>query len=129
MRPSIIPDEEVWEGARRRIIAAPDGDLTGENGIEAVEALTSISEDGTPMFHVRIVLDDLDVARIQNGERVFWYTQHGTGLRPFALGMPAKVFPICRHCHGAIASTDDGTVWFHRLLQEGCPGAEPIEHP
>jgi len=127
MRPSIIPDEEVWENATRKVIAAPDGDLTGEGGIEAVEALTEIV-DGTPMFHIRIVLDEIDVARIGNGERVFWYTQQGTALRPFSLGMPHKVFPVCRNCQGAIQFTRDGTP-FHKLLQENCPGPEALEHP
>ena len=127
MRPSIIPDEEVWEGATRKVIAAPDGDLLGESGYEPVEALTEIV-DGTPMFHVRMVLDEMDVARIQAGERVFWYTQHGTALRPFCLGMPRKVFKICRHCHQDISTTDE-TIWFHRLLSEECPGAEPVIHP
>lgn len=127
MRPSAIPDEEVWAGATRKVIAAPDGDLLGESGIEPVEALTEIV-DGTPMFHVRMVLDEMDVARIAAGERVFWYTQHGTALRPFSLGMPRKVFEVCRHCHGAVQTTD-GSIWFHRLLSEGCPGAEPVIHP
>lgn len=134
MRPSAIPDEEVWAGATRKVIAAPDGDLLGESGIEPVEALTEIV-DGTPMFHVRMVLDDLDVARIKSGERVFWYTQHGTALRPFSLGMPAKVFPVCRNCHQALvhSSPDLGDVlWFHEHPDRPaplCQRPEPLEHP
>ncbi|HEV7651352.1 MAG TPA: hypothetical protein VGP26_24645 [Actinophytocola sp.] len=42
MRPAPIPDEAVWDGAQRMVVAAPDGDLT-HSTIAPVEVLVSPS--------------------------------------------------------------------------------------
>lgn len=83
MRPSTIPDEEVRPGTLRKVIAAPDGDLTGEGGIEAVEALIDEGPLGRE-FWLRVVLEDGDLDALERDGR-FWLVMHGCRLQPFRL--------------------------------------------
>jgi hypothetical protein len=83
MRPAPIPDEEVWEGARRVVIAGPDGDLTGE--IQPAEVLVHQSKFG-PCISARVILQDGDLERLEAGEP-FWVTFIGDHLHPFDVGM------------------------------------------
>lgn len=83
MRPSAIPDDEVRPGSLRRVISAPDGDLTGEGGIEPVEALIDEGELGRE-FWLRIVLEPGDLDAITSDGR-FWLVMHGHHLQPFRL--------------------------------------------
>ena len=83
MRPSVIPDDEVRAGSVRRVISAPDGDLTGEGGIEAVEALIDEGELGR-QFWLRIVLEAGDLEALARDGR-FWLVMHGCHLQPFRL--------------------------------------------
>lgn len=101
MRPTPIPDDEVWEGAYRLVITAPDGDLTGD--IRPVEAVRSL-EIGGPCISLRIGLDDGDLARLAD-HGVFWLTIHARQLPPFSLHVPeAGVRPP------AIIRTDADTI-------------------
>lgn len=84
MRPTPIPEDEVWDGGRRLVIGPPDGDPTNTT-IAAVEAIVDQDELGTS-FSMRMVLDDDDVARITAGQRIFWYVQRGEHLHPFWVG-------------------------------------------
>lgn len=85
MHPSPIPDNEIWEGATRQVIAPPGGDMLHPT-IAPVEMLIDRDEDGVQRYCARVVLDDADVERINMGERVFWYSQHGDHLHAFSIG-------------------------------------------
>lgn len=84
MRPTPIPEDEVWDGGQRLVIAPPDNDPTN-TVIAPVEAIIDQDELGI-RFCVRMVLDDTDAARIAAGERTFWYAQRGEHLHPFWIG-------------------------------------------
>lgn len=84
MNPTPIPDEDIWEGAHRLVIAPPGGDMLHPT-IRAIEALIDVTENGK-RFCCRIELDDADVERINAGERVFWYTQSGEHMHPWSVG-------------------------------------------
>lgn len=83
MRPSSIPDDEVWEGAERKVFAGPDGDLTGD--IRPAEVLVDRSVHG-PRISTRVVLDPGDLERLANGEP-FWVSFIADHLHPFDVGM------------------------------------------
>jgi hypothetical protein len=76
VRPTPIPDSEVWEGAQRHVFAAPDGDLTNPH-IAPVEALVDRSPTtGALNISVRVVLEDGDLEKLQAGG-VVWLTFWG----------------------------------------------------
>lgn len=82
MRPTPIPDAEVWEGATRKVFAAPGGDLT-DTQVAPVEALVDQSPaTGGMTASVRCVLEDDDLANLQAGGTV-WLTFWG-GMIPWA---------------------------------------------
>lgn len=82
MRPVPIPDECVPEGAERRVLAAPDGDLTDDN-IRPAEALLIFNDSGVPFYQFRIVLEGDDLQKLQAGQPI-WLTLVGA-VPPFAL--------------------------------------------
>lgn len=88
MRPTPIPDAEVFEGGYRLVIAGPDGDLTGE--IRPVEAVRSLGDDGAPYISLRITLDDGDLDRLA-AHGVFWLTLNARQLPPVSLFVPDEV--------------------------------------
>lgn len=88
MRPSTIPDGEVRPGTLRRVIAAPDGDLTGAGGIEAVEALIDEGELGRE-YWLRVVLEPGDLETLAITGR-FWLVICGCGLAPFRLELAGE---------------------------------------
>lgn len=82
MRPTPIPDHEVWEGATRRVFAAPDGDLTNPD-IAPCEALVDVSPStGVRNISVRCELEAGDLEKLQAGGTV-WLTFWG-GMVPWA---------------------------------------------
>jgi hypothetical protein len=87
MRPTPIPDAEVFEGGTRITVAGPDGDLTGD--IRPVEAVVTV-DDGRPCFSMRITLEDGDLERL-SAHGVFWLTILGRQLQPFSLFVPDEV--------------------------------------
>lgn len=87
MRPTPIPDAEVWEGGERLVIAGPDGDLTGD--IRPVDAMVTV-DDGRPCISMRITLDDGDLSKLAS-HGVFWLTIRGRQLQPFSLYVPDEV--------------------------------------
>lgn len=83
MRPTPIPDHEIWDGAIRRVIAPPGGDLTHPD-IAPVEALIDRAPTtGVVCFSMRCELEPGDLAKLQAGGRV-WLTFYG-GIPPFSL--------------------------------------------
>lgn len=84
MRPTPIPDEEVWPGTIRKTIGPP----VGSTGIRPVEALIEMDpETQTPVFRIRCELEDADLQRIAAGKRTFWLSWWGGHLHPFGVGM------------------------------------------
>jgi hypothetical protein len=86
LRPVPIPDEFVWPGGVRRVIAGPDGDLTGE--IRPVEAIIDSGPHGT-RFCILVRLDDGDLERLREDPR-FWLLWWGDHLHPFGVEMPER---------------------------------------
>lgn len=85
MRPTPIPDDAVWPGAVRIVVAAPDGDLTNPD-IAPVEVVADRAEDGVhPRFHVRAILEPGDLEQLAAGGHV-WLTMWGAVV-PFALSV------------------------------------------
>lgn len=80
MRAAPIPDDEVPEGARRIVMAGPDGDLTC-TGIAPAEMLVMAGEYGLE-YTARLVLDEAERAAVAAGRPV-WLTFVG-GVPPFA---------------------------------------------
>jgi len=83
MRPTAIPDAEVRPGTIRKVISAPDGDLTGEGGIGPVEALIAEGPLGRE-FWMRIVFEAGDLEAVARDGR-FWLVLHGCHLQPLRL--------------------------------------------
>lgn len=82
MIPTPIPDAEIWEGARRMVIAPPDGDFTSDD-IRAVEALVDVTELGK-RFSMRCLPEPGEVESIRAGAPI-WVQILGEQLQPFAL--------------------------------------------
>lgn len=82
MRPVPIPDEVIWPGAERVVVAGPGGDLTGP--IPAVEALADETPSGWRRLSVRCVLEPGDLERLATGEHV-WVSFYGGGMPPFSV--------------------------------------------
>lgn len=82
MRPTPIPDREIWQGAIRRVIMPPDGDLTNPR-IAPIEALIDRSPlTGAVNLSVRYELEDGDLDKLGAGGTV-WLTFWGV-IVPFA---------------------------------------------
>lgn len=76
MFPVTIPDELVLEGSVRRIIAAPDGDLTNDD-IAPVESLIRRADDGvSALLMMQLKLEPGELELLQNGGNV-WLTMWG----------------------------------------------------
>lgn len=80
MIPVTIPDELVQPGSVRRVIAAPDGDLTNDE-IRPVESLIKAGPDGVAQLSMMLQLEDGELEHLVNGGRV-WLTMLG-GIAPF----------------------------------------------
>lgn len=90
MRPTPIPDHEIWTGAERRVIGPPRGDL--DSGIDPVEALIDRSETtGALNLSVRLVLEEGDLEKLAAGGTV-WLTFWGH-MVPWAASVVAPVDP------------------------------------
>lgn len=87
MRPTPIPDAEVWAGAVRRVFAAPGGDLTDAD-VAPVEALVDRSpKTGVINLSCRCVLEDGDLEKLAAGG-VVWVTFWGA-MVPWAVAVVA----------------------------------------
>jgi hypothetical protein len=98
MRPTPIPDDELWPGARRVTLAGPSGDLTGDGSsvdqAAAVEitldrhpipadanrttkALYDVGQDtGAPRCCIRLALEPGDLEKLAAGG-VVWLGVYG----------------------------------------------------
>lgn len=76
MRPTPIPDNEVWEGSVRKVVSPPGGDLTNSH-IAPVEALIDRSPStGILNLSVRCTLEEGELELLANGG-VVWLTFWG----------------------------------------------------
>lgn len=83
MRPAPIPDAAIWEGARRIVLSAPNGDLT-DPMIPPVEMLVDRSPSiGGLRYSARCVLEPGDLDKLVAGGHV-WVSFYG-GVAPFAV--------------------------------------------
>lgn len=95
MRPTPIPDAEVWEGSTRIVVAPPGGDLTNPD-IAPVEALADRSPStGHQTLSVRCVLEDDDLELLQLGGTV-WLTFWGRMVPWAATVLAPMPHPGCR---------------------------------
>lgn len=83
MRAGLIPDDEIPEGARRIVMAPPDGDLT-RTDIAPAEMLLVAGEHGL-QYSARMVLTDEERAALVDGAPL-WLTFVGCVV-PFAAGV------------------------------------------
>jgi hypothetical protein len=81
MRPTVIADHDVWDGARRIVMAPPDGDLTNDV-VRPLEMLVEASPDGSVMYHAKLVLEPGDLDHLVAGGAV-WVTFLGV-VAPFS---------------------------------------------
>ena len=84
MIPTSIPDEEIWEGAIRRIILPPDGDMLNDE-IRSVEALLDRpgSMGGVIRYCMRMELEPGELETLQMGGHI-WIGMWG-GIVPFVM--------------------------------------------
>jgi hypothetical protein len=81
VRPTPIPDAEIWPGAVRLVLAAPSGDLTGDGSsvdqAAAVEILVDRGQNtGAPRCCVRFELESGDLEKLTAGGTV-WLSVYG----------------------------------------------------
>jgi hypothetical protein len=131
MRPTPIPDAEVWEGAVRKVIAPPNGDLT-DNTIAPVEALIDQSVIG-PRFSMRCELEGDDLERLQAGA-VVWVSMYGEHLHPFSVDVAKAETAGTPSLHVAVDPGPSFRAWVDNL-PEGVDAAvftrgciEALEH-
>lgn len=92
MRPTPIPDNEVWENAVRRVIAPPNGDLTNPH-IALVEAVVDRSPStGALCLSVRCILEDGELEHLAAGGTI-WLTFWGA-MTPWAATVVPPQDPI-----------------------------------
>lgn len=82
MRPTPIPDDAIWEGAKRAIFGPPDGDLTNPD-IAPVEVLLDATDTCPRRISVRCSLEPGDLEKLQTGGHV-WISFYGV-LIPFSV--------------------------------------------
>lgn len=126
MRPTPIPDHEIWDGAVRLVISPPDGDLTNPD-IAPVEALVDQSPStGAQNLSVRCELEDGDLEKLQAGGTV-WLTFWG-GMVPWAATVidPVMAPRRCRVCGCTDARACPPTCcWVEADLCSSCKAAAP----
>ncbi|GAA2327476.1 hypothetical protein [Dactylosporangium salmoneum] len=103
MRPTPIPDREIWPGAHRVTFGPPEGDDSGK--IETVETLVDQGPDtGFTRVSVRCELEPGDVEELLAGGTV-WVTFYGGGLMPFSLDVMPGLVPLSTAGGDAAADT------------------------
>ncbi|GAB2964375.1 hypothetical protein [Saccharothrix stipae] len=85
MRPTSIPAEAVWKGARRIVLAAPDGDLLNPDiaPLEVVIDEVTVNGETAPRFNVRCALEPGDLEKLAAGGHV-WVSFYG-GMVPMCV--------------------------------------------
>lgn len=124
MRPTPIPEEDVWEGGKRLAILPPGGDF--DLGIGAVEAIVDETRFGL-RFVTRWVPEGSDLLRLQAGEPLY-LSICAPQMVPVDLTL-AEVpdgLEVCGNCGGYVALQDG----VHAHAQAGrpdCPAPVPFQ--
>lgn len=117
MIPTPIPDNEIWDGAVRRVIGPPSGDPT-DTTCRSVEALIDSSTMG-PRFNMRCELEPGDLAALASGGCV-WVSIVGDHLHPFVV----DVLPTHKQTASLVVTCDDDANWAAQI--NGIPdGMDP----
>jgi hypothetical protein len=88
MRPAPIPDDALWPGSKRVVLAAPNGDLT-DSKIAAVEMVADCPGSiGGFRYSARCMLEPGDLEKLADGGHV-WVSFYG-GVPPFCLDVTGK---------------------------------------
>lgn len=92
MRPTPIPDREIWPGAHRVVFGPPPDDTSGR--IAPVETLVDEGpESGYTRVSVRCALEPGDLEELLLGGTV-WVTFYGGGLQPFSVDVQPAIVPL-----------------------------------
>ena len=89
MRPTPIPDHEVWAGGIRRVISPPGGDLTNDQCAPVEAIIDVLPGPGAVALSVRCVLEDGDLETLAAGGLV-WLT-FGGHMVPWAISVVPPV--------------------------------------
>jgi hypothetical protein len=121
MRPTPIPADEVWEGARRVVVGPPGNDL--DSDVASVEVLLDQSTIG-PRMSARCVLEDDDLDLLTAGGTV-WVSFYGGSLVPFSVDVqpPLVVTPYLR----MEVDLTDGVPDFRAFLGGVPEGMDPAD--
>lgn len=119
MRPSPIPDTEVWDGGRRIVIGPPGNDL--DSDIAAVEVIVDQSAIG-PRMTARCIVEPGDLDALCAGGAV-WVSFYGGQLQPFSIDVqpPPEPRPSLR----VTVETVDGTPEFKAFMAAVPDGMTP----
>lgn len=126
MRPTPIPDEEVWPGTTRLTIAPPGGNFLDPE-VSAVEALFETSTTRVNRYSVRLALEGDDLARFERGDPL-WLSINCPQMPVFSVGFAVFSVPTgrCRNCRKVVLADAPVEEWtpetpvFHQF-----PGATP----
>jgi hypothetical protein len=83
MRPVPIPDNAVWAGGQRVVMAAPDGDLTNSTIAPVEVVVDQVESTGGLCYSARCALEPGDLEKLQAGDHV-WVSFYG-GVMPFSV--------------------------------------------
>lgn len=137
MRPTPIPDEEVWPGTTRLTIAPPGGNFLDPE-VSAVEALFETSSTRVNRYSVRLALEGDDLARFERGDPL-WLSINCPQMPVFSVGF--AVFSVatgrCRNCRKVVVAEAPVEEWtpetavFHQFPGDtpgcGLPEIEWVE--
>lgn len=106
MRPSPIPDDEMFAGHQRVTFSKPEGEEYEE--VLPVEVQATIDEEmGLPMLRVRVELEPGDAERLAAGEP-FWLTFWGH-MPIFDVAMVEPAPMVEDHVHACVVCGTVGT--------------------
>lgn len=90
MRPTPIPEAEVWDGGERVVIGPPvsqEDQLDPEcRPVEVVVDFVEFGGAGVPRFNVRVQLEDDDLERLQKDPSL-WVSFIAYQMPPMAVGV------------------------------------------
>lgn len=89
MRPVPIEDRQVWDGAVRRTIAPPGGNLLDPT-CSPVDAVIDTDDAGALRFSTRWVLDEGDLEKLAESGAL-WVTMYGRQLPVHSVGIEEKL--------------------------------------
>lgn len=125
MRPSAIPDAEVWPGTIRTVIAPPGGNFLDPE-VSAIEALFESGNTRVNRYSVRMILEEGDLSRLERGDP-FWFTVNTPQMPVFSMGFAVFSVPTgrCRNCRKPIVAPEDEELTPTTVVFHESPGSLP----